>query len=66
MKRPLLNRNAIKKVNFPVRGEPKHLQNGDQIYDTVKKAKYYVETNDPFDSKVCVVLFFLCSTKYCS
>jgi len=51
-KRPLLRRNAIQKVNFPVRGDPKNLQYGDQIYDTVRKAKFCVETNDPFDSKV--------------
>ena len=52
LKHPLLTRNAIKKDNFPIRGDPRWLQNGDEIYDTVEKIKCVVETNDPFEAKV--------------
>ena len=56
-KRFLLQRNAIQKANFPVRGDPKRLRTGDQIIDTIRKEKFRVDVNDPFESKVISLNF---------
>ena len=49
VKRTLVTRNAINKDNFPTRKEPKYLQLGDTVYDTIRKTKFLVPTNDQFE-----------------
>ena len=52
LKRAMLSRNAISKDNFKNRQDPKNLEKDDVIYDTVRKMKFVVATNDSFKSEV--------------
>ena len=54
-KRTLLMRNAIKKSNFPNRGDPKRLELGDEVCQVDdRESKEVVAINDPFNAKVNV------------
>ena len=82
LEKRLIHRNAIQKINFPLRGDPKNLRRADKIFDTNRKLKFDVATNDPFEAKVRFIkeilllglptffirstLFFVFSTKIVS
>ena len=48
LNRALSSRKTIRKDKFPVRKDLKYLQLGDAIYDSGRKIKSRVATNDPF------------------
>ena len=51
-KRTMLQRNMVKKENFPFRQKPANLQGGDHISDITRNQQYIVNTNDPFRAEV--------------
>ena len=63
LKRAMLSRNAIVKENFLIREDPKNLEKDDVVYDTVRKMKFVVATNDPFKSEVGS--YFITHRIYC-
>ena len=52
LKRAMILRNAILKQNFKNREDPKNLEKDDVVYDTGRKMKFVVATNDQFRSEV--------------
>ena len=38
--------------NFKIRQEPKYFENGDVVFDSGRKMKFVVATNDPFKSEI--------------
>ena len=52
LKRLMLSRNAIIKENFKIRQDPKYFEKDDVVFDTGRKMKFVVATNDPFKSEI--------------
>ena len=57
LKRTMLSRNAIMKENFKICKDPKYLDKDDVVFDTGRKMKFIVATNDQFKSEVNIVWY---------
>ena len=57
LKRGMLERNKIRKENFPVRKHPMNLEGGDTVFDQARNEDFVVEINDPFRAEVITFIF---------
>ena len=64
-KRCMLQRNKIKKENFPVRNHPGYLQGGDTVLDIARQEEFVVDINDPFRAEVKLIYIFPFDVPYC-